>query len=228
MDMNNLNLMSTLYSPENLNNLRENLAIMDRISLWCQNYLALPHPDLGRSGPICPFMPRSLELNHIYFAVVRSKGASPEELEARIKGYREIFLQIEPKEGLEATRKAIIVILPDVPDDKAAVVIDDTHRQLKAQFVESGLMIGKFHSRSDEPGLHNPRFRPLRSPIPMLAIRYMVETDLPFLNRPTDATSRRVDYLTAYYHRFDENSSTKWRNSAREALLKIQDSGRRP
>jgi hypothetical protein len=35
-----------------------------------------------------------------------------------------------------------------------------------------------------EPGLRNPDFRPLRSPVPMLAIRHMVESDLLFMTRP--------------------------------------------
>jgi hypothetical protein len=34
---------------------------------------------------------------------------------------------------------------------------------------------------SDDCGLWNPNFRFLRSPIPLLAIRYLVETDAPFV-----------------------------------------------
>ncbi len=46
-------------------------------------------------------------------------------------------------------------------------------------------MIGQFHPRCDNPGLWNTDFRPLRSPLPLLAIRRMVVFDLPFLTEDT-------------------------------------------
>jgi hypothetical protein len=56
-------------------------------------------------------------------------------------------------------------------------------------------MIGQFHPKCDQPGLWNDDFRPLRSPIPLLAIRIMVPGDLPFL------TGSDV-HLAAYFARF--------------------------
>ena len=44
-----------------------------------------------------------------------------------------------------------------------------------------GLMIGQFYPGCDEAGIRNPDFRPLQSPIPLLAIRHMVNSDFPFL-----------------------------------------------
>jgi hypothetical protein len=44
-------------------------------------------------------------------------------------------------------------------------------------------MIGLMHAESDAPGLWNPDFRPLRSPLPVLAIRHLVEHDAPFAVR---------------------------------------------
>ena len=56
---------------------------------------------------------------------------------------------------------------------------------VKAVAAESSfrqLMLGQFHPLPPaEPGLWNADFRPLRSPVPLLAIRHMVPTDLPFL-----------------------------------------------
>jgi hypothetical protein len=44
-------------------------------------------------------------------------------------------------------------------------------------------MIGLMYPGSDAPGLWNRDFRPLRAPLPVLAIRHMVEHDAPFAAR---------------------------------------------
>ena len=72
-------------------------------------------------------------------------------------------------------------MFPGISDADAPAFIDAVQARLKPQFVADGLMLGQFHALNNEPGLHNQEFRPLRSPIPLLAIRFMVDSDLPFL-----------------------------------------------
>jgi hypothetical protein len=71
-------------------------------------------------------------------------------------------------------------VLPGI-DRTSSAEIDNLQRSLKDRFVREGLMIGQFHPTCDEPGVWNQSFRPLRSPIPLLAIRTMVVYDMPFL-----------------------------------------------
>jgi hypothetical protein len=51
------------------------------------------------------------------------------------------------------------------------------------------------YPRCEQSGLWNEEFRPLRAPVPLLAIRQMVSSDLPFL---FDTAS----HLAAYLDRF--------------------------
>ena len=89
---------------------------------------------------------------------------------------------------------AFAVSLPDIdPIDTTRLLA--IHARLKTAFVTRGLMIGQFHPRCDEPGLWNNDFRPLQAPRPLLAIRQMVSSDLPFLLR-VDA------HKEAYFDRF--------------------------
>jgi hypothetical protein len=44
-------------------------------------------------------------------------------------------------------------------------------------------MTAFFHADSDAHGLWNPDFRPMRSPMPVLGLRYMVEQDAVFAAR---------------------------------------------
>ncbi|HEY9665320.1 MAG TPA: hypothetical protein V6C91_00875 [Coleofasciculaceae cyanobacterium] len=212
-----------LYTPAELDQIQHDLPYLTEILEWTNNFLAKPHPDLGRSGLVCPFVPRSLKLNTIQLKVIRTQNLGQQQTEKIVSSYRDIFLQQEPREGEAALNKAILLIFPDIPIEDNFKLIDKIQQKLKPLFVEAGLMIGEFHKYNDSPGLHNPNFRPLRSPIPILAIRFMVEADLPFLQRLSDEPYLRVRYLEAYLQRMGKvfKDETKLKN-ARQALALAQ------
>ncbi|MEH2301097.1 MAG: DUF6875 domain-containing protein [Nostoc sp.] len=209
-----------LFTPLEIKQLQqyEDLPYLLEILEWVKSFLARPHPNLGRPGVVCPFVPHSLKSNSIRLAVIHTKDLYPEQLEEVVGRYRDIFLEMEVKEQELAINKAFLLIFPDVHIEDACKLIDSVQQKLKPLFVESGLMIGEFHKRNESPGLHNPNFRPLRSPIPLLAIRFMVEPDLPFLESPADPRLR-IRYLEAYLKCFGNKftDETKFKN-AHQAL----------
>ncbi|MEH2113818.1 DUF6875 domain-containing protein [Nostoc sp.] len=209
-----------LYTTREIEQLQQHkdLSPLIEIMEWVKNFLGKPHPNLGRPGAVCPFVPYSLKSNSIRLAVIHTENLYPEQLEEVVGRYRDIFLEIDNNEQELAINKAFLLILPDIHIDDASKVVDRIQQKLKPLFVESGLMIGEFHKRNESPGLHNPNFRPLRSPIPLLAIRFMVEADLPFLVSPADPRLR-IRYLEAYLQRFGHNftDATKFKN-AHQAL----------
>lgn len=208
-----------LYAPGELEQLQNDLSYLTQTTEWVENFLAKPHPDLGRAGAVCPFLPRALQINTIRLAVIRTRGLDQSQLEEIVKRYRDFFLELEPREGEVAFYKAIMLVFPDVSAAEASQLIDRVQQKLKPFFVEEGLMIGEFHARNQSPGLHNPDFRPLQSPVPMLAIRFMAESDLPFLERVTDEPQLRIRYLEAYLKRWGTGSRNERKlNEAREAL----------
>jgi hypothetical protein len=211
------------YTPVELNQIQQDLPYLTETMNWVENFLAKPHPDLGRAGPVCPFLPRALKLNTIRLAAIRAKNLDQQHIEEIVKSYRNFFLEMKPEEGEVALYKAIILIFPDVNIEDAFKLIDGVQKKLKPFFVEGGLMLGEFHKRNESPGLHNPNFRPLRSPIPMLGIRFMMESDLPFLQLMSDEPYLRIRYLEAYLQRMgnvikDETKLSK----ARQALELVQ------
>nr|WP_232224104.1 hypothetical protein [Mastigocladopsis repens] len=185
--------------------------------------MAKPHHDLGRSGPVCPFVPHSLKSNNIQMGVIHAKNLEPQQVEEIVLRYRDIFLEIEPRDREIGINKAILLIFPELDIEETSKLIDGVQQKLKLFFVDVGLMLGEFHKRNETPGLHNPNFRPLRSPIPLLAIRFMVESDLPFLINADDP-ALRIKYLEAYLQRFgNEVRDNKNLNNARQALALAQE-----
>lgn len=167
---------------------------------WVRAFLARPHPELGRKGAVCPFVPVSLVQDSIWLAEITDSDLCLDKIAAIIGAYRDLFLATEPTRGPDAINKAFMVVFPNLGAEGAAVV-DEVQYRLKRDFVDMGLMLGEFHAANQSEGLRNPEFRPLRSPIPMLAIRHMVDSDLPFLLRAGYPASVRAAFLRSYLYR---------------------------
>lgn len=185
---------------------------------WVRRFLAKPNPDLGRAGPVCPFTPMALELDTIWMTEVRESTPDPSVIQNVIEQCREIFMQTEPRDGPLAINKVIMVVFSGMSEADAPW-IDAMQARLKPGFVEVGLMLGEFHARNETPGLRNEAFRPLRSPIPMLVIRHMVESDLPFLKRMVDRPDIRASYLRSYLRRLGATIRRNYFDQAVEALV---------
>ncbi len=177
--------------------LSADLEVFNTIASWTQNYLAQPHPKLGRPGPVCPFTPEALMRDTLRIKVTRFVSEPAREIEQTVMACKEVFKGLEPT-GEAAIFKALLMVFPDVSLEEAPALIDATKDRLKPLFVKSGLMLGEFHENNSGSGLHNEQFQPLRSPIPMLVIRFMVSSDLVFLNRDTDPPEARALFLRAY------------------------------
>ncbi|MEV4835300.1 DUF6875 domain-containing protein [Nonomuraea sp. NPDC049486] len=158
----------------------EHRADLRAVVEWARAYLCRPHPELGRLGPVCPYAQASLDRGAFRLAIQPGGGHTVESLSALLAPYRDWFLDLAPRRMPAAQSTTILVLLPGMRD--AREVIDAAQCALKDAYVGHGLMIGEFHDGPpDKAGLWNPGFRPLRSPVPMLVIRHMVPTDLPFL-----------------------------------------------
>ena len=182
-----------------LTHIVENLEAFRSCCEWVTNYLAKPHPQLGRSGSVCPFAAPAITKDTLRIAVVRLVDGIDKKSQVveAVTHYRDAFLKLGNSEETRILH-AIMILFPDVQDHEAADLIDTTKEELKAGFIEQGLMLGEFHSKNPSPGLHNPAFMPLRSAVPMLAIRRMVTTDYVFLNRLDYDAATRLRYLERY------------------------------
>jgi hypothetical protein len=200
--------MAQLYTPNEIDQIQQDIPYLVETWNWLRSSIGRPHRDLGRVGPMCPYVPKALNSNYIRLKVIRSQNLERQEIANVVLNYLSAFLDLEPKETEEEIYKSIILIFPDITHEDAPRLVDSVQKQLKPIFVDSGLMLGEFHKYNESPGLHNPNFRPLRSPIPMLVIRHMVEFDLPFLIDADDVHCR-VRFLEAYLRRFKNQFKNK-------------------
>lgn len=212
--------MAQLYTPDDIEQLQKDIPYLVETWSWLRNFLAQVHPDLGRNGTVCPYMPKALSLNSIKLKVIHSQNLDHQELSQIVLTYLNTFLELESTATEDAIYKSIILIFPDITHEDAPSTIDVVQKQLKPLFVASGLMLGEFHNYNQTPGLHNTDFRPLHSPIPMLAIRFMVESDLPFLQNAEDPLYQ-TQYLQAYLKQFNTKIKDKNRLKVAAQVLEL-------
>lgn len=186
---------------------------------WITNFVAKPNALVGRQGAVCPFLPRALKAESLFFHEIKTDfDSSNDEIDELIKQYAEIFASTLPNVAKARLNKAIVLVFPKLTDEQAVELIEETQSRLKPFFVERGLMLGEFHKNHQGEGIRNENFRPLQSPVPLLVIRHLIPSDLIFLVRKTDSASRRVHFLQSFLSILGETCSEEIKQQAFDAL----------
>ncbi len=160
----------------------ESDAAMTQLRGWVETYLMRGHEALGRTGAVCPFTKQAAKLDTVRLAV---SHATPDDEDEAFALIRKCFAELEQipcKPGMEHFR-TIIVGFPDCASDAGFAMLQRVQKRHKFYSLARFRMIGYMFATSEAPGLWNPDFRPLRSPLPVLAIRHLVEQDAPFAAR---------------------------------------------
>ena len=66
---------------------------------WIKTFVVRPHKDLGRAGPVCPFVPGSLERKTLWLAPEQIADRSVPEVVELMNGYKRLLLDTRPTDG---------------------------------------------------------------------------------------------------------------------------------
>lgn len=152
------------------------------IAAWVRGYLMRPHPDLGRPGHVCPFTAQAARLALVRIGVSRLGGDDPKAVLNVMRAAMQAFDRLPCKRSTRIFR-TVIVAFPNCADESGIATLRATRNAMRYHSVLRGKMIGLFEPRSEAEGLLNRNFRPLRAPVPALAIRMLVAQDAPFVLR---------------------------------------------
>jgi hypothetical protein len=149
---------------------------------WVESYLMRGHADLGRTGAVCPFTKQAAKLDLVRLAICE---AGPDGEEDAFRIIRNGFSDLETIPCKPSMRhfRTVIVGFPNCGSPEGIDMLQRVQRRHKFYSLARFRMIGFMHAANDAPGLWNPNFRPLRAPLPVLAIRHLVEQDAPFAAR---------------------------------------------
>jgi hypothetical protein len=160
---------------------QSDLAALQAVAHWIKTVVTKPHKDLGRPGPVCPFVPVSLERHALWLAPERSAGKSAREIADLVGHYKSLFLRTEPTGGDDAKYKAILLVFTDLEPARAKEVFEGILQHLGVpSYAGDGLVMGGFYEGNEGTAIYNTHFRPFTAPVPLLLMRGAVISDWKF------------------------------------------------
>jgi len=168
---------------------------------WIRTFVARPHKDLGRPGPVCPFVPGACERKTLWLAPERIADRSVSDVVQLMNGYKKLLLRAQPVEGDDTSYKAIVVVFTDLSADRAKEYLDERQMQdfKRRSYAEDGVVMGDFHQRNEGSAIRNRSFQPFKSPLPFLLMRHAVISDWMFF-------LDNEDWLGLWARRFGESA----------------------
>jgi hypothetical protein len=198
----NLFLLQDLEDSSRTRKLADSdLKALRTVADWIKTYVVKPHQDLGRAGPVCPFVPGALERKTLWLAPEQISDREVPAVVELMKGYRRLFLDSQPTDGDEANDKVIVVVFTDLLADRARSLFGNVLQHLAVpSYVEDGILFGPFYRGNEGTAIYNSGFRPFQSPVPFLFVRHGVISDWKFF-------LDNEDWLNLWARRYGESGA---------------------
>jgi hypothetical protein len=198
---------SDLFLLEDLEDVRRtselgesDLDALHAVADWIKAFVARPHEDLGRAGPVCPFVPGALERKTLWLAPEQVADRGVPQVVELMNSYKNLFLETPPVEVDGANHNVIVVVFTGLSTDRAPGLFDDVLEHLAVpSYVDDGIVFGPFYQGNTGTALYNASFHPFQSPVPLLFVRQGVIDDWKFFLDDQD-------WLTYWAHRFGESA----------------------
>ena len=159
----------------------EDLDSLRAVADWITTFVSSPHMDLGRAGPVCPFVPGALVRHTLWLAPERVADRSVPDVVELIEGYQQQFKNVQPSDGDDATYKSFVVVFTDLSVERATEFFAAVLERLAVPSYETdGFVMGGFHQRNEGTAIYNASFRPFTAPVPFLLVRQAVVSDWKF------------------------------------------------
>ncbi len=156
--------------------------VLATIRRWTRDFLMSDHPELGRTGNVCPFTSLGARIDTLRFGVSGASARDADRIRRELLGAFAQFDEI-PHPSKMGVYRAILIGFPECADEEGVKTLSRVQKSLRLTSFLRGRMIGVFHANAPEPGLWNKDFRPLRAPLPLVAIRSLVAADAAFVLR---------------------------------------------
>ncbi|MFE0689600.1 DUF6875 domain-containing protein [Streptomyces xiamenensis] len=163
------------------------------LSGWLTGYVTAPHPELGRDGPVCPFVAPSIRSGVLHSA--RFPWHPGDGLPAMSRLIHAAMDAFERRFAAQPTSLDSLIVVFDGLERREWHLIDDVYEEVKDEAVGRGLMLGQMHPDCDARAARNPLFPANRSPLPQMVVRRMAFHDILFLHH-------RPDWFTKYQEHY--------------------------
>jgi hypothetical protein len=156
---------------------QKDLDALHAVADWIKTFVVKPHKDLGRAGPVCPFVPGALERKILWLAPEQIADREVRDVIELMGAYKRLLLDAQPADA----DRVIVVVFTDLSADRAQGVFDNVLKHLALpSYAENGILFGPFFKGNKGTALYNSSFQPFQSPVPFLFVRHGVISDWKF------------------------------------------------
>jgi hypothetical protein len=148
---------------------------------WITSFVVRPNAELGHPGPVCPFVPLSLERRSLWLAPEQvGDGGVPHVIDL-LDAYKRRLLETAATRGADADHDVIVIVFTDLSGQRAQAVFDDALGQIAVpSYAQDGIVFGPFYDGHQGSAIYNRGFHPFRSPVPFVFVRHGVLSDWKF------------------------------------------------
>ncbi|PEQ66868.1 DUF6875 domain-containing protein [Bacillus cereus] len=148
---------------------------------WLENTIGKPTPHIRRKGATCPFVPKALDIDSIYLTFPKENIEEISQLAEYMIHCMNEFLQTPPHIADEsAIYKSFIVAFPYL-NESNSIILKKLRAKIKPYFIRNGVTCGEFFEENTDKSVRNEEFYVAKSPVPLIAIRYVTPHDELFL-----------------------------------------------
>jgi hypothetical protein len=188
----------------------ESVAALRLVGEWTRSFVMSDHPELGREGNVCPFTSMAARIDTLRFGISEARSDEAVRIRSELAQVFDRLDQIPHPRQMDIHR-AVLIGFPNCDDASGLATLTKVQKSLRLLSFRRARMIGLFHQHMEEPGLWNPKFRPLRSPLPVIAIRSLVLQDAAFVVRhPLLAPAYLVNFPLAGTRRLAARVQLQW------------------
>src|SRR5690349_8118819 len=107
----------------------EGWAAMREVAAWLDRYVSKPHAALGRSGEICPWTRRTIDLGKLELVPIAS--TDEDEVEGILRILLGRFVSTEPTEGSDAAFRSLVAVFHRLEPERASDFMVSVHARSK-------------------------------------------------------------------------------------------------
>jgi heptaprenyl diphosphate synthase len=198
------------------------VALAAQVAAWAREYLTEPHPQLGRQGPVCPFVQAAMNLDRLGIAFEDAvDGTSPRAIRSALLRHAGDFRRHHQGSAAADGFNSRIIVFPHLPSAEGRK-LDEVHAELKTQLMEQDTMVSAFHPLSEKPSLANASFHVFRAPFAAFALRRMDVRDIVFLAHNRRAFARYRERFGAAHAKELVSDEFGYATAYREALNRFR------
>jgi hypothetical protein len=171
---------------------------VDQLKTWVEEFLAKPHPALGRKGTVCPFIPGAISAGTLRYSGINLSAVDYQSFKDVFSAYFETFRGLGPAQAPHY--RALLIAVHGIDTKSLTKHITEAQVEFRQALLSSKILLGGFHPDNSISSLRNSAFFPFRAPVNTIVYRDMVAQDSAFILKANLPDAAKSEFFKSFPH----------------------------